>query len=113
MTTVSRGPAAAPRVPADPPAVRGMLRTLGITSLVLGLASAVVAFVTPTRPAGATGVLAAIAVLAVIVGALVQDGARRTRHRTSGPATAGLMLGIAALGILAISFVPAALQLAA
>ena len=113
MTAVSRGPAAAPRIPADPPAVRGVLRVLGLTSLVLGLASAVIAFVTPMRPAAATGVLAAIAVVAVVLGALVQDGARRTRHRTSGPATAGLMLGIAALGILAISFVPAALQLAA
>ena len=87
MTAVSRGPAAAPRIPADPPAVRGLLRVLGLTSLVLGLASAVIAFVTPMRPAAATGVLAAIAVVAVVLGALVQDGARRTRHRTSGPAT--------------------------
>jgi hypothetical protein len=110
MTAVARGPAASPHTPADPPAVRGVLRVLGIASLALGLATAAASFVTPTRPAAATGWLAALAVIAVVVGALVQDGARRTGHRASGPATAGLMLGVAALGILAVSFVPAALQ---
>ncbi|MFE5670884.1 hypothetical protein ACFQ58_04645 [Agromyces sp. NPDC056523] len=110
MTAVARGAAASAHTPADPPAVRGALRVLGFASLVLGLATAATAFVTLTRPAAMTGWLAALAVIAVVVGALVQDGARRTGHRTSGPATAGLMLGVAALGILAVSFVPAALQ---
>ena len=41
----------------------------------------------------------------------MQAAARRTGHRPSGPATDGLMLGVAALGILAVSFVPAAVGL--
>ncbi|HEU4756082.1 MAG TPA: hypothetical protein VFS72_05425, partial [Agromyces sp.] len=78
---------------------------------VLGAIAAVVAFATPMRPAAATGALAALGVVAVALGGLVQALARRTGHRPSGPATAGLMLGVAALGILAVSFVPAAVGL--
>ena len=107
MSAVARGPAA-PDPQADPPVVQGALRLLGFLALALGAVAAVVAFVTPVRPPAATGVLSVLGVLAVVLGGLVQAAARRTGHRPSGPATAGLMLGVAALGILAVSFVPAA-----
>lgn len=110
MSAVARGPAA-PEPQADPPVVHGTLRLLGILALVLGAVAALVAFVTPMRTPVATGVLAAVGTLAIVLGGLVQAAARRTGHRPSGPATAGLMLGVAALGILAVSFVPAAVGL--
>ncbi|MBM7505972.1 hypothetical protein ACFPER_02570 [Agromyces aurantiacus] len=110
MSAIARHPAS-PEPPADPPALRGPLRVLGLVSLGLGAVAAAVAFVTPLRSPAATAALAALAIAAVALAALVQAGARRTGRRTSGPATAGFMLGVAALGILAVSFVPAALGL--
>lgn len=107
MSAVAREPAS-PEPPVDPPVVHGALRILGLVSLVLGGVAAVVAFVTPVRPPSVTAVLAAIGVVSVGLGFVVQVIARRTGHRASGAATAGLMLGIAALGILAVTFVPAA-----
>jgi uncharacterized membrane protein YidH (DUF202 family) len=95
-------------VPAGVPTPRG--RTLGAAALAIGIATVAIAFATPLRETLASGILAALALLASTLGLISRSSARRAGERPPTTAIAAIWLGVGALAIVAISVLPALLM---
>jgi len=94
------------RIPAPAaPVVEGRLRTLGTTSLFVGIVAALLTLVTPFRDPNATAGLTVVAVLALVLGLVVWVRAARVGLRATS-AFVGVLLSVVSLALLAISFIP-------
>ncbi|WP_353826542.1 hypothetical protein [Agromyces sp. SYSU T0242] len=93
---------------ADPTSTPG--RSLGSIGLFAGVATVVLACLTPYRDAVASGVLALAALGVSTIGIVARRRARRAGLKTSSAAYAAIWLGLGAIAIIGISVLPALLM---